>query len=161
MLKKRFLSIALLAVFMIGGLSVGSTPVLSAEKGVVVMDAWSRARPEAAKVGGAFLMIHNMGDTKDRLIEVRSPVAERVEIHETIKKGGMMSMAAVEEIHVPASAKVMLKPGGHHIMLMGLKENMTKGHKFPMTLVFENAGEIEVIVDVKEAGAMPKGHKMN
>jgi len=160
MLKMRFLSFALLAIFVVGGLSAGSTSVLSAEKdGIVVKDAWSRARPDGAKVGGAFLMIRNKGDKTDRLLEVRSPVAKRTEIHESLMKDGVMSMAPIDDLPVPAGDKVMLKPGGLHIMLMGLNENLKKGHEFPLILVFEHAGDIKVMVHVKDAGAMSGGHK--
>lgn len=158
----RFLALLpiFLAVFFLTS-AVGNSPteVLAAEKHhIVVKDAWSRARPDSAKVGGAFVMIMNDGATTDRLIEVKSPVAKRTEIHESFMKDGVMSMAPVDDVVIEPGEKVMLKPGGLHVMLMGLTQKLKMGEEFPMTLVFEHAGDIKVVVHVKDAGAMSGAH---
>ncbi|PHQ71996.1 MAG: hypothetical protein COB93_01740 [Sneathiella sp.] len=155
MRKMRFLSLILLAVVVTTGIYADPTSALSAEKdGVIVEDVWARARPDGAIVGGAFLTIRNDGKKAERLIDVRSPAARRVEIHESFMKDGVMSMAPTDAITIAPGEKIVLKPGGYHVMLMGLKENLSEGRRFPLTLVFDRAGEIEVSVHVKDAGAM-------
>lgn len=153
------LSAAILMVAVTIGMTGSPSSVLAAEKHeMVVKDAWSRARPPSAKVGGAFMMIHNEGAKMDRLIAASSPVAKRTEIHESLMKDGVMSMAPITDLPIKPGEKIMLKPGSYHVMLMGLKEPLVKGEMFPLTLVFEHAGEIKVKVHVKEAGAMGGGH---
>lgn len=123
-------------------------------EGLTVHDAWARERPAGIKVGGVFLTVHNGSAEADTLISGASPIAERVEIHNVAEKDGVMKMFEVEGIEIPAGSTVELKPGGYHIMLMGLKEPLEKGKTFPLTLEFAHSGKIEVTVEVKDAGAM-------
>ncbi|USG60782.1 copper chaperone PCu(A)C [Sneathiella marina] len=156
----NFLPMLLAAFLLTTGIGNNASEVLAAEKhNIMVKDAWSRARPGSAKVGGAFVMIKNEGSKADRLVSVKSPVAKRAEIHESFMKEGVMSMAPVDDVVIEPGQKVMLKPGGLHIMLMGLTQKLKMGEEFPMTLVFEHAGDIKVMVHVKEAGAMSGAHK--
>lgn len=127
----------------------------AAEKnGMAVTDAWSRARPANAAVGGAFMTIHNMESEADSLVAASSPIADRVEVHNSVMKDGVMSMMHMEKLLIPSGEMIALKPGGFHIMLMGLKKPLAKGTEFPVTLKFARAGEITVTVQVKDAGAM-------
>jgi len=155
----KLLPIFLVAFFLTTAIGNAPLEVLAVEKhNIVVKDAWSRARPDSAKVGGAFVMIINDGAKVDRLIGVKSPVAKRTEVHESFMKDGVMSMAPVDGIVIEPGEKVMLKPGGLHVMLMGLTQKLKMGEEFPMTLVFEHAGDIKVMVHVKDAGAMSGAH---
>lgn len=136
----------------------------SEKNGMAVTDGWSRERPANAAVGGAFMTLHNMEGDEDRLVAASSPIADRVEVHNSVMKDGVMSMMHVEELLIPAGETVTLKPGGYHVMLMGLKKPLAKGTDFPVTLKFARAGEITVTVKVKDAGAMDmhnKKHKHN
>ena len=159
----KFIPFVLLVGVLVFGAGDGPSLSLAAEKnGMVVKDAWSRARPANAAVGGAFMTLHNMEGEADRLVAAESPVADRVEIHNSIMKDGIMKMMQMEELLVPAGETVMLKPGGFHVMLMGLKKPLAEGTEFPVTLNFARAGKITVTVHVKEAGAMDmkmNGHK--
>ena len=69
-------------------------------------------------------------------------------------KDGVMSMMRIEELVIEPGETVMLKPGGFHVMLMGLKKPLTKGTEFPLTLNFARAGDVTVTVHVKDAGEM-------
>ena len=98
---------------------------------------WARATPPTAESGGGFLVITNTGTTPDRLIAVKSPAADKVEIHEMKMDGNIMRMREVEKgIEIPPGATVELKPGGFHVMFMGLKAPFAKEAKVPLTLVF-------------------------
>lgn len=122
---------------------------------VMAKDAWARSRTPTAKVGGAFMTLHNMGKEDDRLIDARSPISSRTEVHTTKMTDGVMKMIHLKDgIEVNAGETVMMKPGGYHVMFMGLKEPMSEGKTFPVTLVFEKSGEVEVMVSVKKAGTM-------
>ncbi len=117
---------------------------------IAVLDAWSRATP--ARAGGAFLTIRNDGATADRLTGVSSDAAPMAGIHESKEEGGVMQMRPVDGIDVPAHGTVALKPGGYHIMLMGLTKPLKPGETFPVTLTFAHAGKVTVNVAVKAAG---------
>lgn len=94
--------------------------------------------------GAAFMMITNSSDTADRLIDVRSDLAAKTELHTHIDKGdGVMQMVHVTEgFELPAGATLMLERGGKHVMFMGLNEPLAQGQEITITLVFEHAGEI-------------------
>jgi copper(I)-binding protein len=111
---------------------------------------FARATPPGARAAGAFLTVENKGSTPDRLIAASSPVAGVVEVHEMAMDGGVMKMRAVPAIEIKAGAKVELKPGGYHVMLMDLKQPLKNGDRFPLTLNFEKAGKIEVSVWVED-----------
>ena len=120
---------------------------------------WTRATAPTAKTGGGFLTITNKGTTPDRLIAARSTVADKVEIHEMKMDGNVMRMRELEKgLEVPPGATIALKPGGYHIMFMELKAPLAKDAKIPVTLVFEKAGSIDVMMNVQEMGAAQPAH---
>lgn len=129
--------------------STHDMPAMS-EGPMVVMDAYARASRPNAPTGAAFMQIKNTTHMADRLIDVRSDVAARVQLHTHIENSeGVMRMTHVEEgFEVAAGEVLMLARGGKHVMFMGLSESFLEGGMVPITLVFENAGEVEVMVPV-------------
>lgn len=124
--------------------------------GIVIVNPWSRATPPSAQVGGGYLSIVNSGAEGDRLIAVRSPVARRVEVHEMKIDGTIMRMRAVENgLVIPAKTTVNLESGGYHLMFIDLAAGLVKGARIPATLVFEKAGDIDVVLEVLPLGAKP------
>lgn len=123
---------------------------------ITIAHPWARATP--VKVTAAFFTLRNDGKTTIRLVSITSPVAGRVEIHTSEMKDGVARMRKVEGITVPPGKSVTLKPGGFHVMLMGLKYPVRKGGKIPMTLHFAKAGHVTVRADVAGPGAMKPGH---
>lgn len=117
---------------------------------IMIHDAYARSAGKMAKTGAAFLHVMNGGASDDRLIAVRSDVAARVELHTHIEDAnGVMRMVEVEDgIAVPAGGMAMLERGGDHVMFMGITAPFEQGREIAVTLVFENAGEIEVIIPV-------------
>jgi copper(I)-binding protein len=124
---------------------------------VELKDAWARATPGKAENGAAYLTIVSPG--ADRLVSLSTPVAKKAELHTMTTEGGVMKMRPLDGLDVPADQPVTLKPGGAHIMLMGLNQPLQAGQSFPLTLSFEKAGQREVTVAVEKLGAMgPGGH---
>lgn len=104
--------------------------------------------------GAAFMEIMNKGKAVDKLLSANSPIAETVEIHSMSMEGDVMKMRAVESLELPSGSNVKLQHGqGYHIMLLGLKKPLNKGDKFPMTLQFEKAGKLKIVVHVEEKSA--------
>ena len=112
------------------------------------------ARPTNAgqQVGAGYLKLVNQG-AADRLMSASSPAAASVEMHTMAMEGDVMKMRQVDAIDLPAGQTVELKPGGYHLMLMGLKAPLKAGDKLPLTLKFEKAGAVLVTVNVES----PKG----
>ncbi len=129
-----------------------AVPALAADI-IVVDDAYARSSGKAAKAGAAFMVIQNTSETDDRLISASSDVSARVELHtHMIDDAGVAKMVHVEEgFVIPAGESFALKRGGAHVMFMGLKDPFEQGEMLPVTLVFENAGEvlIEIPVDLE------------
>jgi copper(I)-binding protein len=131
----------------------------SSMTGVKIENAWARATPGMAKNGGAYLTVVNAGKSRDRLVAATADVAKRVEVHTHINDNGIMRMRQVDGIDLPAGGTIQMKPGGYHVMLIGLHKPLKKGERFPVTLVFEKAGEVKTSVEVRSVGAMGSGMK--
>jgi hypothetical protein len=99
--------------------------------------------------GAIYVTLSNSGSQPDALVSASTDVAQKTELHETTRDGGVMKMRPVKEIPVPAGGKTELKPGGYHIMLMGLKHDLKPGEKVAVTLKFEHGGEAQVEAPVK------------
>ncbi len=122
--------------------------------GIVVAHPWARATAGMAKTGAAFMTIRNGGKEVDRLVAIKGALSKKVGVHQNVMENGIMKMRPAGAIEVPPGGMAMLKPGGYHIMFMGLGGLLKEGASFPLTLVFEKAGEVEVTVKVMKAGAM-------
>ena len=118
--------------------------------GITVSDAWARSSPMMERAGAAYLAIQNNGAAEDKLLSVESDVARTIELHETKESGGMMEMSPVPNIPVSAKGRTELKPGGFHVMLIGLNRELKAGDKVQLTLNFEKAGKVPVTAEVKE-----------
>jgi copper(I)-binding protein len=116
---------------------------LPAAAQVTVTDAWVRGTVAGQMATGAFMKLQSAKDA--RLLEAASPVAGVVEIHEMALENNVMRMRAVPALPLPAGRMVELKPGGYHVMLMDLKQQMKEGEVVPVTLVVETAGKRETI----------------
>ncbi|MEQ8481607.1 MAG: copper chaperone PCu(A)C [Hoeflea sp.] len=116
---------------------------------------YARATPPNAPVSGGYLTIRNNGETADRLIGGKAGFADRVEIHEMSMENDVMKMRELADgLEIPAGGEVELKPGGYHIMFIGLDSRMAEGDSRPVTLTFEKAGSIEVDFSVEDINAM-------
>ncbi len=126
--------------------------------GVKISASFARATPGPVKNGAVYLSIANTGSGDDRLIGAKSPAARKTELHTHEHKGGVARMRAIEGgVGLSSGQSHEFKPGGDHIMLLGLHKPLKEGEKFPVTLIFENAGEITVHVPVKGVAARDAG----
>ena len=119
---------------------------------IVVRDGWARATTAAATAGGAFITVANTGAAADKLVSAATEIAERAELHVTVETDGLMKMREVDGgILLPAGQVVAFRPGGYHVMLMGLKRPLVAGESFPLALTFERAGPVRIEIEVKPA----------
>lgn len=147
---------------MIAAVTVGSAYAHEYKIGDLVIDhPWSRATPSAAKTGAGYMTILNKGTTTDRLVEITSAAAGRIEVHQMTMDGTIMRMRPVPEgVAIGPGQSVKLEPGGFHLMMMDLREPLKQGQKVPVTLRFERAGRVtvELAVEAMGAGATGAGH---
>ena len=142
--SRRFLGVLLLAL---------AGTVASAQAAPKVEDAWARPTVAGQAGGGGFLKITS--PTADRLVAATAPVSKTVELHTMQMDGNVMRMRQVPAIDIPAGQTVELKPGGLHVMFIGLTQTLKDGATFPLKLRFEKAGEVEVEVKVRTQAQEP------
>ena len=126
----------------------------------VVDDAWVRATVADQPSTGAFMHITSSTDSK--LVEVRSPVARTVQIHESKMQNDVMSMQPVAAVALPAGKSVAIEPEGYHVMLIDLVNQVKAGDQVPLTLIVEDSKgvkeQIEVKAEARALNSMPMHH---
>ena len=140
------------ALILFAVLALPAAPVLACETftlgDLTIEHAWSRATIGADRPGVFYVEIKNNGSADDALVGISTSAAGMPMLHETVVTDGIASMPHTMSIPVPAGQNVQLAPGGYHGMLMGLTTALQEGDSFPLTLTFQNAGEITVPVEV-------------
>jgi len=116
---------------------------------IEVDDLWMRATAPGQSVGGGYMEIENKGKESDRLMSVKSPIADSVEVHETRTENGVSSMRGTGPVAIAPGAEVKFAPGGYHLMFLKLKQPLKQDDEVPATLVFEHAGAVDVKFKVK------------
>ncbi|MFT6580372.1 MAG: copper chaperone PCu(A)C [Alphaproteobacteria bacterium] len=140
------------------GLVMGLAPLPQAHAadatiaGITFSGAWARASTGGGRPSAAYLTIINKG-ASDVLSGASSPLAERVEIHQSKMENGVMRMNKAEPLEIPNGAKLAMKPGGYHIMIMRLKQPLKMGDTVTLTLHLKNAGDVTIHAPVKHAAA--------
>ena len=119
---------------------------------IAVSQAWARATPPGADVGAVYLTIENKGGASDRIVGVKSSVAQSAMLHQTVDESGVSTMRTADGSVAPGTTLDM-KPGGSHIMLMGLKAPLKEGETVDVTLSFEKSGEVKATAKVQSLGA--------
>lgn len=127
--------------------------------GLTIEEPWSRATAKGARVGGGYLVLVNKGEKDDVLLSGSSDIAEKTEIHEMAVVDDVMRMRKLDDgLAVKAGETVALKPGGYHVMFIGLKHPLKEGDTFTTDFVFRNAGTVPVTFAVRALGARDAGH---
>jgi copper(I)-binding protein len=113
---------------------------------------WSQELPPNAPTVAAYFIIHNGGNSADRLLSVESPISGEAQLHEHVMKDDLMKMQPVPSVEIPAGGNVTFAPMAYHVMLVNLKDRslLSDGKRFPMTLHFEKAGDVTVEVAVQK-----------
>lgn len=112
-----------------------------------VDDAWVRATVAGQPSSGAFMRLTSSTDSK--LVEVQSPVAKTVQIHESTLHNDVMGMQPVASVALPAGETVNIEPEGYHVMLIDLHGQIKEGDTVPLTLVIEDSKGVKESIEVK------------
>ena len=127
-------------------LSLSALPALAE---IVIEHAYARSASPAARSGAVFMVVHNTGPEADRLIAAKTDAARHTGLHTNIIEEGIAKMVAVPEgFEIAPGDELLLQRGGHHVMLMGLTAPFVQGEELTLTLTFEQAGEITLVVPI-------------
>ncbi|MFL9710513.1 copper chaperone PCu(A)C [Methylobacillus sp. Pita1] len=119
---------------------------LQAQAGVTVVEPWVRTTAPGQKVAAGYVRI--VSDKDVALVSANSSFADKVEVHEMQMDDGIMRMRPLKQLELKANTPVELKPGGLHLMLVGIKNAVKAGDAIPLTLVFEDKKAARESVDV-------------
>lgn len=120
-----------------------------------VDQAWISASSDVTKQPSAgYLVIHG-GETDSQLRAVQADTAQRIEMHDSVMAGGMMTMKSLDSVDVPAKSSVAFAPGGRHLMIFGLNPGAVKMGKTQLTLTFSNGDRIIVDAVIRKQGEAP------
>lgn len=134
-------------------LGLVSTPLIAATpatEDVTVVDPYVRAVPPGQPNSAAFMQLQNNSTTKHAIVKAESPVSRVVELHTHINEGGVMKMRQIKQIDVPAQGQTTLKPGGLHVMFLGLNSELKSGQSVPVTLIFEDGSKTTIHAQVRK-----------
>jgi copper(I)-binding protein len=137
---------------------LAASPVLAQESPIRLEQGWARATAGKSTIGAAYVTVEASAD--DRLVAAASPVAEQVQFHEDSMDSGVMKMRQLDAVDVHAGQKLVFKPNGLHLMLVGLHQPLVAGQTIKLTLNFEKAGAIETEIMVKKLGSPDGGDAM-
>lgn len=118
---------------------------------LIIHHPWAHALPSNANTSAVYMKIENTGDTADQLISASSSIAQAAELHEHTQHNGMLRMQQVPNLSIAPKETLTLAPHGYHIMLIGLKESLVAGQKPPLTLVFAQAGTVDVQIAIEDS----------
>jgi copper(I)-binding protein len=152
----RIMSILLAAAF--AALAIPASAHSFSVGSLNIAHPWARATPKGATIGGGYLKITNTGTTPDRLVGGTSTVSKGFEIHQMSMENGIMKMRPLADgVEIKPGETVEFKPGGYHIMFVGLTRPLVKGEHVNATLHFEKAGTVKVDFVVEGIGATHSG----
>jgi copper(I)-binding protein len=148
----------LLAAAVVCGLGA---PLALAGDAISVKDPYARAVPPGQPNSAVFMQISNDGADDRALLSAASGVADVVELHTHLMEDGMMKMRRVDQIDLPAGETVTLAPGGLHVMLIGLKQQLQPGDDVPLTLTLDDGSELSLTAPVRDVMPMGQMHEMH
>ena len=114
-----------------------------------VHDAWLRAQPPGQPNSAAYMTLENVGKRALTIVAVATPLAQRVEIHESRQQDGMWRMQAQESLAVGPGQTSLLAPGGRHLMLFGVKRALREGEQVPFELSLQGGELVRVSAEVR------------
>ena len=143
MKNKSLISIFLLAILLISGCRAQSGEL-------TIQNAWARPASNGNN-GAAYFTLENGTSSEDRLLSVTTEIADAAEVHMSMMhSNGVMSMQMQEEVAIPSGESLEFKPGGLHVMFIGLNQDLKAGDIIFLTLNFEKAGNLAIEIPVKE-----------
>lgn len=153
-LTYRFFKVLIISVFMCAANSVFADSI-------TVKNAYVRAVPDGQPNSAAFMVLVNNSAQDRALVNARSNVSKVVELHTHTKENGMMKMRQVKQIAIKAKNETVLKPGGLHVMFIGLKQALKVGSNVDLQLEFDDGAVVKLSIPVKMVAGMKHMKQMH
>ncbi len=141
-------------LMMVGLLSLAAYADAPRDQLIQVSAAWTRPTPEGTSIAVGYLTIDNHSQHAVQLVSASSPWAQQVTLHESRLDGGMARMTAVD-LQIGAGQRASLKPGGMHLMLMGLTQACRLGDAVPLQLSFSDGQIVKTSLLVRTEAKQP------
>ena len=122
----------------------------TAAENMMIVDPYVRAVPPGQTVSACFMQLKNNSSMAHAIVKASSDVAKVVELHTHTHENGMMMMRQVEKMDIPANGETTLQPGGLHIMLIGLHNELKLDQKVSITLEFEDGSKKQIEAPVRK-----------
>ncbi|MBO7154900.1 MAG: copper chaperone PCu(A)C [Campylobacter sp.] len=124
--------------------SLAAITMLTLQAEVLLVDPYAKATPPNAKNSAAFMKIENKSNSDIELLAASSNISKVTEIHTHIEENGMKKMIQIPSIKIPANSSVELKPGGLHIMFLGIQNQINENSHIDLNLTFSNGKTYEL-----------------
>lgn len=135
-----------LVVLVTGNVAAGNSQELE------VSEAWASATIGPTRTSALYLVILNKSNRTERLTGAETPVADSIEFHFNVRDGDVLRMRRVSAIEIPPGENLVMRQGGLHGMLLRLQRPLKDGESLPVSLLFETAGKVDVVTDVRGFG---------
>lgn len=129
------------------------------DPGLMIHDPYVRLVPPGTKTSGTFMVIKNTSSVDRQLLKAESPAAQMVQLHTHLNENGVMKMREVQNIDIKANSQTELKPGGYHIMLINLMQELKEGDIVPITLSFDDGSKKLIQAPVRKLQMNMPSHK--
>ena len=130
-------------------------------KGITISDPHLVVFGKNAKSGAGYFVVSNNSSSALILNEVRADFGAAM-LHKTVvDKKGIAKMEHLKNIVVPSNGSIKLEPGGAHIMLINIDTELNEDKKYPITLIFEGQGSLDVELKLKSHRKDKTAHKHN
>lgn len=129
-----------------------------AQAEITIETPYVRAVPPGQMNSAAFMQLNNSGSEQVALISASSSIAKNVELHNHINADGVMKMRQVDKVNIAANGTASLQPGGYHIMLIGLNQDLTEGQEIDLKLQFSDNSEQTLTIPVQKVMTGMKNH---
>jgi copper(I)-binding protein len=151
-MKKRLLPATFAALAFVSGslLLLPMAAAGDAAQSISIKNPYVRAVPPGQPNSAAFMALHNDSTHTYAIVSAESPAASIVELHNHVMEEGMMKMRQVEKIDLPAKGEAILQPGGLHVMLIGLKDQLQVGQSVDITLQFDDGSSKQIQAPVQK-----------
>ena len=124
--------------------SLAAITMLTLQAEVLLVDPYAKATPPNAKNSAAFMKIENKSNSDIELLAASSNISKVTELHTHIEENGMKKMIQIPSIKIPANSSVELKPGGLHIMFLGIQNQINENSNVDLNLTFSDGKTYEL-----------------
>lgn len=144
------------ALLIVGAIYLGVSRIhpepVAARQGTAVIHPWAKGGARAGTAMPMYVVLQNNSTTEERLLEVSSPMADRIEINRLVREAGLIHTSVLTEVVLPPGGRLAFRPGERQITLIGARAPIEPGSFIPLTFTFERGGRLTANLRVENMG---------